>query len=79
MYLPCGNATKGKYFLYEIKLAVDTLRRRDSLSSLSAFLRLGNGQGAFCNIHKNGDGKLYSSVYGISTGFAIDPIEKETA
>jgi pyruvate formate lyase activating enzyme len=43
------------------------------------FCRMGEAPTGFCCIRKNGDGKLYSLVYGTSTGFAIDPIEKETA
>ena len=30
-----------------------------------------------CNVRKNINGKLYSLVYGINTGLAIDPIEKK--
>ncbi len=31
----------------------------------------------FCNVRKNIDGKLYALNYGITTGLAIDPIEKK--
>ncbi len=41
------------------------------------FCRMGEGQAGFCYIRKNVGGKLYSLGYGISTGFAIDPIEKK--
>lgn len=39
--------------------------------------RMGEGQAGFCYIRKNVAGKLYSFGYGMSTGFAIDPIEKK--
>jgi pyruvate formate lyase activating enzyme len=41
------------------------------------FCKIGEGQGGFCYIRKNIDGKLYSLGYGRPTGFAVDPIEKK--
>jgi pyruvate formate lyase activating enzyme len=40
---------------------------------------MGNCQAGFCYIRRNVGGKLYSRGDGTSTGFAIDPTEKETA
>lgn len=36
-----------------------------------------NNQLGFCNVRKNIEGRLYSLNYGITTGLAIDPIEKK--
>lgn len=38
---------------------------------------IGPGQRGFCFGRMNRDGKLFLSVYGKSTGFAIDPVEKK--
>lgn len=40
---------------------------------------MGADQTGFCYIRKNIGGKLDSLGYATSTGFAIDPTEKETA
>ena len=36
-----------------------------------------SGSHGFCYVRQNEDGILYSSAYGKSTGFAVDPIEKK--
>ncbi len=41
------------------------------------YCHIGEGQVGFCFIRKNIGGKLYSTGYGKSTGFAIDPVEKK--
>jgi pyruvate formate lyase activating enzyme len=41
------------------------------------YCRIGENQAGFCYIRKNVGGKLYSTGYGTSTGFGIDPIEKK--
>ena len=38
---------------------------------------IGEGQAGFCYIRQNHGGKLWSTGYGQSTGFAADPIEKK--
>ncbi|MGV3523972.1 MAG: AmmeMemoRadiSam system radical SAM enzyme [Candidatus Sericytochromatia bacterium] len=41
------------------------------------FCRIGEGQAGFCYVRQNVGGTLYTTAYGRSTGFAIDPIEKK--
>ncbi len=41
------------------------------------YCKIGEGQPGFCYIRQNHGGKLYTTGYGHSTGFAIDPIEKK--
>ena len=41
------------------------------------YCHIGEGQVGFCFIRKNIGGKFYSTGYGKSTGFAIDPVEKK--
>ena len=38
---------------------------------------IGEGQAGFCYIRQNHGGQLWSTGYGQSTGFAVDPIEKK--
>jgi pyruvate formate lyase activating enzyme len=39
--------------------------------------RIGDGQDGFCFIRKNRGGKLVTSGWGRTTGFAVDPVEKK--
>lgn len=39
--------------------------------------RIGEGQAGFCFVRRNEGGKLVTSAWGRSTGFAVDPIEKK--
>jgi pyruvate formate lyase activating enzyme len=39
--------------------------------------RIGEGQGGFCFIRQNRGGRLVTSGWGRTTGFAVDPIEKK--
>jgi pyruvate formate lyase activating enzyme len=39
--------------------------------------RIGAGQNGFCFIRQNVDGRLVTTGYGRTTGFAVDPIEKK--
>lgn len=41
------------------------------------FCHIGEGQAGFCYVRQNVGGTLYTTAYGRSTGFAIDPIEKK--
>jgi len=41
------------------------------------YCTIGEGQKGFCFIRENIDGKLYSTGYGRTIGFAVDPIEKK--
>jgi pyruvate formate lyase activating enzyme len=41
------------------------------------YCKIGNNQKGFCYIRENIDNKLYSTSYGRTTGFAVDPIEKK--
>src|SRR5512133_896732 len=38
---------------------------------------MGEGQDGFCFIRKNGGGRLVTSGWGRTTGFAVDPVEKK--
>jgi pyruvate formate lyase activating enzyme len=38
---------------------------------------LHDGQAGFCAVRENRGGQLFSTAYGTSTGFAVDPIEKK--
>ncbi|HTN53880.1 MAG TPA: AmmeMemoRadiSam system radical SAM enzyme [Anaeromyxobacter sp.] len=39
--------------------------------------RIGEGQAGFCFVRRNEGGRLVTSAWGRSTGFAVDPIEKK--
>lgn len=39
--------------------------------------RIGEGQDGFCFVRKNRDGRLVTSGWGRTTGFAVDPVEKK--
>jgi pyruvate formate lyase activating enzyme len=41
------------------------------------YCRIPTGSHGFCFVRQNVEGKLYSSAYGCSTGYAVDPIEKK--
>lgn len=40
------------------------------------FCKLAEGQAGFCYIRQHVQGELVATAYGQSTGFAVDPIEK---
>jgi pyruvate formate lyase activating enzyme len=41
------------------------------------YCKIGEGQPGFCYIRQNHGGRLYTTGYGHTTGFAVDPIEKK--